>query len=82
MGKTTSISLDEHFTAFVEQQVADGRYASANEVVREALKLMEEDEQQLEALRVALIEGEESGEAEEFDFDAFIAKMHAEHAQE
>ena len=78
MGKNTSISLGDHFVAFVENQVAEGRYASASEVVRAGLRLLETDEAELAALRAALIEGEESGEAEEFDFDAFIARMHAE----
>jgi antitoxin ParD1/3/4 len=73
MPKNTSVSLGDHFTAFVEQKVAAGRYASASEVLRAGLRLLEEDELKLEALRAALVEGEESGEAEDFDFDAFLA---------
>jgi antitoxin ParD1/3/4 len=77
--KNTSVSLGDHFTDFIERKVAEGRFASTSEVLRAGLRLLEEDEAKLEALRAALIEGEESGPAEPFDFDEFIAEMHAAH---
>lgn len=73
MGKHTSFSLGNHFVAFVEGQVGEGRYASASDVVRAGLRLLEEQETRLAALRSALVEGEASGEATPFDFDDFIA---------
>lgn len=72
MAKNTSISLDEHFSTFLDEQVATGRYQSVSEVIRAGLRLLEERETQFTALRAALVEGEKSGEAEEFNFDAFI----------
>ena len=72
MAKNTSISLGDHFSDFVDRQLAGGRYGSASEVVRAALRLLEEHEIRLEALRVALIEGEQSGPLQPFDFDRFI----------
>jgi len=77
VGKNTSFSLGDHFTAFVEAQVSNGRYQSASEVVRAGLRLLEEREAQLETLRAALIAGEESGPSTPFDFDAFIAAKRA-----
>ena len=74
MSKNTSISLSDHFQTFIEGQISDGRYGSASEVVRAGLRLLEEREARLAALRAALIEGEESGFIEDFDFDAFIAE--------
>ena len=71
MAKNTSISLGDHFSSFVDRQLAHGRYGSASEVVRAALRLLEEHEVRLEALRAALIEGEQSGPSEPFDFDRF-----------
>ena len=73
MATNTSISLDDHFAEFLAREVATGRYRSASEVVRAALRLLEDQELQLTALRQALLEGERSGPAVPFDFDAFIA---------
>ena len=70
--KNTSFSLGGHFSAFVETQMALGRYGSASEVMRAGLRLLEEREARLEALRAALVEGENSGASTPFDFDAFI----------
>jgi antitoxin ParD1/3/4 len=77
MSKNTSFSLGEHFTSFVETQVGQGRYSSASEVVRAGLRLLEEQEAKLDALRAALIEGEQSGASTPFDFEAFIARKRA-----
>lgn len=74
MSKNTSISLGDHFAHFVDEQVARGRYSSASEVVRAGLRLLEEREASLQALRAALIEGENSGMSEPFDVEAFIAE--------
>lgn len=73
MATNTSISLDQHFTDFLAHEVSTGRYRSASEVVRAGLRLLEDQETRMSALRAALISGEESGAAEQFDFDAFIA---------
>jgi putative addiction module CopG family antidote len=53
MAKNTSFSLGDHFSEFVERKVAEGRYSSASDVVRAGLRLLEEDETKLEALRAA-----------------------------
>ncbi|BDU06886.1 type II toxin-antitoxin system ParD family antitoxin [Nocardia cyriacigeorgica] len=77
MGKNTSFSLDEHYSSFIDGEVASGRYRSASDVVRTALRLLEDRETQLRALRTALIDGENSGKSTPFDFDAFIASKRA-----
>jgi len=59
--KNTSFSVGKHFASFIEEQVEQGRYASASDVVRAGLRLLEQQEAHLAALRAALIEGEESG---------------------
>ena len=77
MTKSTSFSLGDHFSGFIESQVSHGRYGSASDVVRAALRLLEDQEAKLAALRAALIEGEASGPSAAFDFDAFIARKRA-----
>ncbi|MBJ8346933.1 type II toxin-antitoxin system ParD family antitoxin [Antrihabitans sp. YC2-6] len=74
MGKNTSFSLDEHFSAFIDAEVASGRYRSASDVVRSALRLLEDRETQIGALRSALIDGERSGPSTPFDIDAFLSR--------
>lgn len=78
MSKNTSISLGEYFAGFIDEQVASGRFASASEVIREGLRLLEAREVQFQRLRELIREGEESGDPVPFDFDEFLAEMHAE----
>lgn len=75
MARNTSISLGDHFAQFIDRQVEGGRYGSASDVVRAGLRLLEEREAKLEALRTALDEGEASGDFQEFDTDSFLASM-------
>ena len=77
MARNTSISLGDHFAAFVDHQVEGGRYASASDVVRAGLRLLEEHEARVGALRQALAEGEASGPAMPFDLEAFLEDRHA-----
>ncbi len=72
MSRNTSVSLGDHFAGFIDERVASGRYKSASDVIRAGLRLLEEREARVEALRDALVEGERSGPATPFDFDAFI----------
>ena len=69
MAKNTSFILGDHFDVFVREQVEAGRYANATDVIRSGLRLLEEHEQRVEALRLALSEGEESGLAGPLDME-------------
>lgn len=61
MGKNTSFVLGERFDSLIADQVESGRYGSAVEVVREAMRLFERREQRRKALLAALLESEQSG---------------------
>ncbi len=79
MPRNTSVTIGDHFTGFISDQVATGRYGSASDVVRAGLRLLEEHEAKVRALEEALIVGEQSGPFRPFDFDAFLARKRAEH---
>lgn len=61
MARNTSVSLGEHFNTLIADLIQRGRYGSVSEIVREGLRLVEERERRLDALRESLREGEESG---------------------
>jgi len=65
---TTSIDLGEHFTGFLSQLKASGRYRNVSEAVRAGLRLLEQEESEnrakIERLRQELVAGEESGESD------------------
>lgn len=69
MAKNTSVTLGDHFEAFIGRQIAAGRYGTASEVVRASLRLLEEHEQRVAALRQALADGAKSGDAGTLDFE-------------
>jgi len=64
MATSTSFNLGEHFEEFIASQIQSGRYGNASEVVRASLRSMEQQEQELAALRAKLILAEDSGVSE------------------
>jgi len=63
---TTSFSLGEHWEIFIKNEIASGRYGSASEVIRDALRTLEERRTKLEALRAHLAEGAEQAARGEY----------------
>jgi antitoxin ParD1/3/4 len=61
MQKNTSVTLGKHFNEFIALKIQEGRFSSASEAVRAGLRLLEEREIRIAALRQALKEGEDSG---------------------
>ena len=76
----TSLTLGEHWESFIQQEISSGRYASASEVVRDALRALEENKAnaKLNALRCALIEGELSGDSGELNIQALQNEIKSE----
>jgi antitoxin ParD1/3/4 len=78
---TTSLSLGGHWEEFIRQEIASGRYSTASEVVRDALRELEDRGKRLEALRAHLAEG--AGQAgrgdfiEGFDIESVIERSKA-----
>jgi antitoxin ParD1/3/4 len=74
MQKNTSVTLGEHFETFIASQVNNGRFSSASEAIRAGLRLLEERELKLMALRQALQDGEKSGIAE-YSLQGLLAEL-------
>ena len=70
--RTQTVSLGDHWNTLIESLLKSGRYASVSEIMRDSLRLLEEKEanSKLQALRNALIEGEESGDAGELSMES------------
>ena len=77
-----NVNLTPYLKQYVESKLGSGRYNNVSEVVREALRLMEERDQlrtaQLRDLRAAIDEGEHSGDAIPLDMERIIAEARQE----
>ncbi|MCF8360524.1 MAG: type II toxin-antitoxin system ParD family antitoxin [Prolixibacteraceae bacterium] len=75
--KNTSISLGNYFDQFVQTQVSTGRYKNVSEVIRAGLRLLENEESKVIALRNAIQEGIDSGIAHDFDPEKHLQELRA-----
>ncbi len=75
MSKNTSISLGSYFDSFVKQSVSEGRFKNASEVIRAGLRLLEEEEKKVIALKKEISDGLNSPRVENFDFDQHLANL-------
>ena len=76
--KNTSISLGNYFDQFVSSQVSAGRYKNVSEVIRAGLRLLEDEESKIVALRAAIQKGLDSPRVENFDFEQNLKRLKAE----
>ena len=79
MAKNTSILLGEYFESFVNEKISSGKYSSVSEVVRTALRLLEDEENKYKALIKELEIGERSGFIKDFNRTENLKKLHAKH---
>lgn len=80
MAKNTSILLGDYFDNFINQQVKSGKFSSASEVVRTALRMFEYEETKKTELINELKKGEKSGFAEDFNRESFLNSLHQKHS--
>ncbi len=78
MSKNTSISLGNYFDQFISSQISVGRYKNVSEVIRAGLRLLENEESKIIALRNAIQEGMNSSRVENFDFDENLTRLKSE----
>ena len=77
MARTLMVALGPHYENFIQSTITSGRYNNASEVVRAALRRLEDDEARLAALRSAIDDGDSSPDVEDFNRDIFLAELKA-----
>ena len=78
MNRNTSISIGDYFDNFIQNRISAGRFKNASEVVRAGLRLLEEEENKIIALRASVQEGIDSGIAHDFNPESHLEKLKAE----
>ena len=81
MAKNTSILLGEYCENFITEQIKSGKFSSASELIRTALRVFEHQESQKTLLINELKKGEKSGFSKDFNRDSFKEKLHKKHAE-
>ena len=76
MAKNTSILLGDYFESFISEEISSGRFSSASEVVRTALRLLELEEQKIKKFRDEIEIGEKSVMVSNFDPEVHLANLH------
>ncbi len=79
MAKNTSILLGDHFDNFISEEITSGRYSSVSEVIRSALRLLEQEEDKIKQLRKELEIGENSKMIHDFDAKEHLKSLHKKH---
>jgi antitoxin ParD1/3/4 len=82
MAKNTSILLGEYFDNFISQQVKSGKFSSASEVIRTALRILEFEESKKAELIKELEKGEKSGFVKDFNRKQFREELHQKYIAE
>jgi len=79
MPKNTSILLGDYFDNFINRLIKTGKYSSASEVVRTALRMFEYEETKKAELIKELKKGEKSGFIKDLDRTTYLKKLHQKH---
>lgn len=82
MAKNTSILLGDYYQEIIQEQIRLGKYTSASEVVRAALRLFNHEETKRKELIEALEKGEKSGFVKDFDRQNFLNEMKEKYGSE
>lgn len=74
-----TITLTEQQNAWIASQIDAGSYTNDSEAIRDLIRREQERSFEIESIRQALIEGEQSGEPEPFDFASFKRRKAEQH---
>ncbi len=74
-----TITLTDQQDSWIKGQIQAGHYTNDSEYIRDLIRREQERAVHIDALRAALIEGENSGSPQPFDIQAFKARMTVTH---
>ena len=81
MGTTRkTITITDQQDNWIKAQIATGQFTNDSEYVRDLIRRDQASQADIEVIRAALIEGEESGDTKPFDSSRFKQEMAAKHA--
>lgn len=72
-----TITLTEQQDAWIAAQIDAGQYTNDSEAIRDLIRREQERSFEIDTIRQALTEGEQSGAPQPFDFDVFLQRMNA-----
>ncbi len=75
--KRKTITITDNQDNWIKNQISAGAYTNDSEYIRDLIRRDQTNQADIEAIRAALIEGEESGAAKPFDANRFKAEMTA-----
>lgn len=75
-----TITVTDQQDQWIAAQVQAGRFTNDSELIRDLIRREQERSLDRLALRQALVEGEQSGAPEAFDFNAFLGRKRRQHA--
>ena len=74
-----TITLTSQQDGWIKAQIDAGRFTTDSEYIRDLIRREQERSAEIETIRQALIDGEQSGEPQSFDFAAFKKRKRAQH---
>ena len=77
MARTVTVTLGPHFEDYIQASIAKGKYNNVSEMIRTALRHLEEEDAKLAAFCAAIDEGDASPDVVGFDEEDFIQEMKA-----
>jgi antitoxin ParD1/3/4 len=80
--KRKTITITDNQDNWIKNQINAGAYTNDSEYIRDLIRRDQTSQADIEAIRAALIEGEESGPAKPFDANRFKAEMTAKHVSD
>jgi len=79
MAKNTLVLLGNYFENFIHKKISSGKYNSASEVIRTALRLLELEEKKIKQLKKEIELGEKSSMSKNFNPKKHLQNIHSKH---